>query len=132
MEIAAVSVVRPSQSERERAAAAGDDDQMNMIRHQATAQHAALVLPRPFGQQRQIDLIILLGRKGTLVVVAPLGDVEGCADCHDARGSQHEGSFSTAPDVVNRAVEEEFEALQVDAPVYLKPDLASGRPSLAG
>jgi hypothetical protein len=103
----------PSRSERERVAAAGDDDQMHRIRHQAIAQEAALVLPRPFGQQRQTDLIDLLGIKGTLAVFAPLSDMVGCADRHHARCSRHEPSFSPAPDAVNRAVEGESEGLGV-------------------
>ena len=75
---------------------------MHMIGHQAVAQDAAGVLLRAFGEQREINLIILLGVEDFLAVVAPLGDVVRCADRHHARGSRHETSFSTGWDAVNR------------------------------
>jgi len=75
---------------------------MDMIGHQAVAQDAAGVLPRPFGEQRQINLMALLGVEDFLAVVAPLGDVVRCADRHHARGSQHETNFSSGWDAVNR------------------------------
>ena len=75
---------------------------MDMIGHQAVARDAAVVLPRPFGEQRQINPIVLLGVEDFLAVVAPLGDVVRCADRHHARGSRHKTSFSTGWDAVNR------------------------------
>ena len=41
-----------------------------MFWHQAVAEDVAVVLPQPFGEQRQIDLIALLGVEDSLAVVA--------------------------------------------------------------
>ncbi len=79
----------PSRSERECVAAVGDDGQMRMIRHQAIAQQAALVLPHPFGKDFQIFLKIRIRKENLLAVIPPLDHVVRDSDRNHAIGARH-------------------------------------------
>jgi len=67
----------------------GNDDQMDVICHQAVAQNAEPIAVAVLAEQGEIALSIVVEQEDVLAVVAPLGDVVRDANRDHARLSRH-------------------------------------------
>jgi len=71
----------------------GDNDHVDVIGHKAVSPYGDAVLSAPLGHQSDIETIVLLGEKGLLATVAPLGYMMRILGYNDSCDSGHEREY---------------------------------------